>query len=375
MWKNIVCSVVLVFIYGCSREPEITSSTEYLTVSLPHDDILFIVPDSVFEEVTYIPLETREDNLIFNIDKVIHTDSLIYILDKKQNQILVFNSQGTFQKKLNKVGVGEGYYLNLTDFQVEKNLIYVLSPACRKIIVYDLELEYIENIPFKDYASSFLLDSKYFYLYGEYQNKSLNNILVLKRESGKPYSRYASFPKQQLGVGDSTYPFSQDTRSHYICYPYEYSAYKLLPDGQEKILEIIFEADKIYPKELQTASNDERMEFRMMMPEDKWPIESIGGFVSSKKYYMFSFVYMTLPYSVFYDKITKQMKTGVMFPSHKYPLITQDIKYYNESSILQVFSPDQIDSYRQVSRMEMIPQELLSVRIDDNPILAIYKLK
>lgn len=55
-------------------------------------------------EARIVPLETSQESLIIYPDKVIEIQENIYILDKQQDAILLFNKNGKFIKKLIAVG-------------------------------------------------------------------------------------------------------------------------------------------------------------------------------------------------------------------------------------------------------------------------------
>ena len=69
------------------------------------------------------------------------------------------------------------------------------------------------------------------------------------------------------------------------------------------------------------------------------------------------------------------MKTGIIFPSKKYPFANQNILPYQKNFIIQTISTEAIDALRTVGKQDLIPEILQNCSLDDNPILAIYKLK
>lgn len=358
---------------SCQKKPGIVYDD--ISISLPSDSLLALDTDSLFENVVYIPLETTINNLIINIDKAIVRDSLIYILDKKQKELFVFNIQGKYIKKLDRQGAGgKGYYLNVFDFQIENDLIYLLCTSNKSIMIYNLNFEYLDEIKLNGSFTCFEFFENYIYLYGDYTQESLNNIFVLKRNNDL-YAQYSPFPKQQLGVGYNGYYLAQDSFDCYAYYPYQYNIYKLYPDREEVILQLNFDKDKVYPIELQTASSFDRDKYRMSISPEEWPIEIHGNLVCTSKYYIIPFVYKTLVHSIFYNRENGNVKTGIIFPSKKYPFANQNILPYQTNFIIQTISTEAIDALRTVGKQYLIPEILQNCSLDDNPILAIYKLK
>ena len=71
-----------------------------------------------------LPLETTKDNLIGNINKVQIIDTCIYVLDKEQATIFVFNTEGKYLNKICRQGRAPEEYLGLSDFMVYNADVY-----------------------------------------------------------------------------------------------------------------------------------------------------------------------------------------------------------------------------------------------------------
>ena len=128
----IIC--ILIF-YQCKNTKNIQ---EYPTLNVTIEgDFQGIPADSLFSSVTYIPLETSKHSLLASTNKVQIHDSTIYILDKKQEIIFAFDSDGKYKNKLDKHGRGRGEYLSLDDFFITDSIIYILVSDQQKISVYN----------------------------------------------------------------------------------------------------------------------------------------------------------------------------------------------------------------------------------------------
>ena len=98
----------------------------------------------IVDSITFVPLETTEQSLLTSISKVKMHDREYYMLDSKQNIIFVFSKNGDYLRQLNRVGKGEGEYLNIKDFNFFDNHLEVL--ALNRILVFDLDFSYIRSI-------------------------------------------------------------------------------------------------------------------------------------------------------------------------------------------------------------------------------------
>lgn len=108
--------------------------------------------ESLFE-FTYIPLEYKSECPIINIDKAIMTDEFIFI--KSDNSIYKFSLEGEFLNSIGTIGQGPGEYLSIMDIAVNEtdNCVYVVDFVGKKILIYNYESKYIDNIPLEAWVS------------------------------------------------------------------------------------------------------------------------------------------------------------------------------------------------------------------------------
>ncbi|GHT71261.1 hypothetical protein AGMMS50239_40330 [Bacteroidia bacterium] len=82
-------------------------------------------------------METNENCLIGNINKVIYHNGRYFLLDQIQACIFIFSEEGKHLSTIHKVGTGPNEYVNITDFDVDgSDNVYVGSGNSRKIIKY-----------------------------------------------------------------------------------------------------------------------------------------------------------------------------------------------------------------------------------------------
>jgi hypothetical protein len=136
MNKCIIFSVFLIFVcYSCSLKNK-TSDND--NVCYLEDKSELLSPKDLFSNVTFLPLETNDDFLIGRINKIVKTDSLYYILDKREKSIFVYSSNGMALHKIYRQGSGPDEYIDMLDFTVTKDDIVLLcSPG--KLIFIDKE--------------------------------------------------------------------------------------------------------------------------------------------------------------------------------------------------------------------------------------------
>lgn len=147
----------LVFLYGCIGNNQDDS---LVNIDIPIDTIFWsdysyeeietFPPKNIVKNKRYIKLDPSEKYLFGGADKVLFKDN-IYILDKRQKKIVVFDHKGNGINILDKVGQGPEEYIQITDFSVDVNgNIYIIDGVSDKLIIYN-SAEFIssEKLPFE----------------------------------------------------------------------------------------------------------------------------------------------------------------------------------------------------------------------------------
>lgn len=147
---NFLVLIIIFFLFACnnqvSKNKLVKANLKTIKINGDINNLLQI--DSLFSEIKAIPLETRDDCLISRIVKIIIYNDKIFLQDKAK-RLLVFNIQGKFLHQIGKKGNGPGEYLELRDFEIDKNgNIYVLE--FKKILKYDNQGNYLNTIRFNN---------------------------------------------------------------------------------------------------------------------------------------------------------------------------------------------------------------------------------
>lgn len=87
--------------------------------------------------IQYIPLETNDSSLIGEVSKIICRNHRFYILDKRQNQVLVFGEKGDFITSIHRVGNGPDEYVMDYDMDIDSmGRIYIADVSQQCIVRY-----------------------------------------------------------------------------------------------------------------------------------------------------------------------------------------------------------------------------------------------
>ena len=113
--KTILFISTITLLLSCSNSQNSNS-----TISIDLDASKSISINNIFSKMEIIPLETNEKSIIQNIDKIIEYQSFIYILDRRQKAVLIFDSHGKFISKINTIGRAPDEFYLLEDIVINR---------------------------------------------------------------------------------------------------------------------------------------------------------------------------------------------------------------------------------------------------------------
>lgn len=163
MFKKILyLSICLITFTGCSKKTKNIVEVCTIKVNINRNDN----PSEINKYLRfshYVPLQTDQNILIGEINKIQIINDKIYILDWKQAVLFIFEPDGNFVSKIARKGRGPEEYLYVSDFEVTADgSIFLNDPVQGRIYVYDElgNFKYrMENIP-KTWSFKFLADGK-----------------------------------------------------------------------------------------------------------------------------------------------------------------------------------------------------------------------
>ena len=101
--------------------------------SLNNSNAIKTYISEIADEIEYIELETKRNNIIGKIGDIkIHGDTLV-ILDSTTKELLLFNKKGQFLNKIGSIGKGPGEYVQITTWDIDQQN--------KSILLYDNKLQ------------------------------------------------------------------------------------------------------------------------------------------------------------------------------------------------------------------------------------------
>ena len=149
MKKGLLVLCFVIFFIACKEDYKNDNTNEILIdVDNVVDklDISFLFEDTI----DIVPLETSSRFLISDIQKIVSKNGNIFISDRLNQTIYIFNDSGKYVRSIGKRGGGPDEYSELGDFTLMGDSILVQDKFQNKIIIYNNEGEYMSTLKLLD---------------------------------------------------------------------------------------------------------------------------------------------------------------------------------------------------------------------------------
>lgn len=374
----------LIIMTGCS-----TNNNNL--VNLDHVNIIKINPTSylqqsekIYKNVSFIPLETNDDVIIGNIEKIEICENWILILDNQSNAIYIFDLLGNYLNAIKSIGDGPKEYKVITDFSFnnEKQTITVLDLGLLKILEFGVDGSFIsgkqnkfharkfqcinsnENLYFSDNSTNLGNDisindnificNKQFKLISSFLPIK-ENLLGFHLELGTPITKYKTKININIPFNDTIYSYDQGSLN--ASWHIDFGKYKI---------------DESYLTEL---ANNPRNSLNKIVNSNY--VFNVTNFFESSKHIVFQYMFD----KNFYDVITfKDNLSSHIIKSDLNGLFTGIIgkpMYADENYFYSIIEPYEVlelikqtkDSSKEFS------EKFTFLSNNDNPLIVKYQFK
>ncbi|MDR1372735.1 MAG: 6-bladed beta-propeller [Dysgonamonadaceae bacterium] len=154
------------------------------------------------KNIQYIRLETSENSLFSNIDKLIIRDNRVYILDiTGPKSLLVFDINGKFLHRTGRQGGGPGEYVKYINFDVLDGYVYLYDNSRRNMLIYNPNGKYVKSIKssFSFFDFMILPDNKFLLALDIYEKNNKNNRIIITEDLKKAEISLLAFGKDFNG--------------------------------------------------------------------------------------------------------------------------------------------------------------------------------
>jgi len=400
MRTTIFSFILLVLSVGCSEKNGLNSInyTSNDCIVINYDNLKnegHLSMSSVFQNVTPIILETREDVLIGEIDAIQVFDNQIFVLDKNSaKSLFVFSKQGDFIRKIGSFGQGPGEYVSIADFTVNQSNgdIFILDDMRKSVLKFDKTGKYIRstvlgpknaNILYIQYVNGLLYTDVHLWK----EPKERDYILqCVDAETGKQLGKYLSNSQynkdfHELLSMNQNFFISRMNKSPKYCQPFMDTIIRIGEDGPAPFMAIASK-NFITTKDIKEHPNIDDLLMFLYSASNK--LVNIHSFVESSKFVLFSLYHGNRFKRILYDYETQT--------AHLFSSLLNDLVYKSEGFGSNFLFSDEFGAYESISSImmpelikycnsgkivETIPdfEKIRSLTEDSNPIILFYEYK
>lgn len=190
--NNLIILSTVICLLSCNKQDNKISTEYSSSISFDINKANKICNFSdICKNVTFIELETKDESIIGNIDKLHIANNNIYIKDG--NKLNVFGINGTFLFCLNKRGAAPNEYIEISDFSITDNGEIVISDALsKKIIFYNNKGNYITHKIFNFYIEDIAVLNDSLYIIDCNDNKN-EQLVIWNKNIDKIIYKYFEY--------------------------------------------------------------------------------------------------------------------------------------------------------------------------------------
>lgn len=229
----------MLILFSCS-EKSANNENAFLDLN-EQKDVSF---SEFFSKIELYPLEYSDNSLLSfesgESDKVVMCDNQFWFLNKKQGEIVVFDSVGNYIKRLNKKGNGPNEYISINDFLISKrDTLEILSPEGHCIMLYNTsDFTFIKKIRFPSEMPVIhffeKMNASTYILYSEAGDSKIFQYNSLKNRYIEMDYNLPKWINRNTLLSTAKNPFYKLNDSIYYVQTYNGDVYKILP-GEKNV--------------------------------------------------------------------------------------------------------------------------------------------
>ena len=195
-----------------------------------HDELVY---SSFLKSYEIVALsDSVPEALIKFPDRILFAEDRIFVVDKADNKLLMFDREGSFLKSTaSMVGKGHNEYIRLMDVAMDKEsrTLYVHCDAPYQIMVFDFDLNLKEVVQTDYYMDEVVADGRFIYgIRTLYRDETGFELVALERNRLQDTPRVLlSFAGGVPGRRTTGKSLMQAVDGAYVSFPFDTHVYKI----------------------------------------------------------------------------------------------------------------------------------------------------
>jgi hypothetical protein len=379
MKKNIISIFIGVILFSCTKMTDNTNFKFHASVSKVEEEVNF---NDIVEDYKYIKLETSKNCLLGDTKKMLFYKSKIFILT---TEIYCFNLEGKFLYAVDKKGKGPSEFIRIDNMSVDNDKIYLYDNSQWRILCFDanngnflksVKLGY--SVPTLECVDDYLFIDR-----AHFPNKFVkgNERLLISTLKNPDKILFEYFPekKYELSVNNQFYGYNKQI---YFANPYQNQIYKIHNDKVEKFFFLDFGEKNLTEAEESSLVEDGRISSEQIKTKNKaYFIQNVfetSSFITAELSVGKDPVHVIydkdLNYSIAYKKVNTKIYIAppsacAVYEDYFCNVIPSSTFYIVRQLSTEKVSIDPNDTDFKCFNI------FNNVKVDDNPIIVMYKLK
>ena len=213
----LIVGIYSICFISCNKEIAYVNDKFADTIVINTKNVIEAIPiSSLFKKVEFVPLETTDDCLIGEIDKLVIHNNKFFILDEMTSSLFIFSNKGEFIHKICQVGNGPNEYTELNNFFINKDNNNLILHGNSKLLFFDLDTykqTKIENLSLNTQIAYFD-DTFIHFLNNGIWNGNYN---IVAKRNGQTVYQHLLISKENVGYTYSNdFPFSQPMQNNEV---------------------------------------------------------------------------------------------------------------------------------------------------------------
>jgi hypothetical protein len=370
-----ILTILAVLLESCNKNE--AEKHNYDTININLDQVGILDYKDHFASIKLVPLETKEESLIAQIDKLYYTDDYIIIFDQKTMNIFLFGADGKFIRKIGSKGNGPDEYSFFNDIQFSQtdSAIYAHERLLNRIYKYDLFGKLLGKSPKSPFGfNSFYKTDQGYWVYSCFEDNNPQKYNLMLLDENLAEIKKGFFPQKEfINVTFLSTFMSNESGRLFFIYPSSNIIYELDQETVIPFAQIDF-GDKTMPydKIVQLKNRDE---YDKLLADKKY-LGDIFNYKITNHSLFFSFRetgfnIASFTYNCFYNFLTGETNIykNPFIQSINYPISTL-LLYASDDSLIYPMYPMVLSD----DSFEIISKTLSDdIQPDSNPILVICK--
>ncbi|MCI5580985.1 MAG: 6-bladed beta-propeller, partial [Phocaeicola plebeius] len=376
--KYSVIGGVCLLLSSCSfRQRMEPVDSAIATLAVPANEVKGDIPfDSLFRLKEIIPLQTTDESLVQQIDKLSFYDGRIYLLDARKKQVVVFDGQGRFERVVNHLGQGPGEYQSLVDMQLKNDTLYLLDRYGAKLLLYSLDDVFLSELRIPKAEGMVVTEEGYALHLGlgsaDGSAVSCCSYSFLSRD-GQEMGRTVRFNEHlrgtSLSLGEGHAAFCHIRDKTIGVFPFQDTLYTLVGHGQLEPYRIIRIGD------LRIGLDDSESEVKRLRDEGVSPF--VFAYYEWEGYSFFSYYYghQNRKYVLADTKGKIWLNASLGLDGHCLPVrvISFDAQPSDERMLSLVYPSEVLALSRRHPESDVLAEWARRCEEEDNPLLVFYQ--